>query len=139
MFYLRIGAIFNSFMYAGDIAAELCMGGFEIPIGEADVGDLLFYEQPPYSTNSLTNSTFRRIYHVAIITAKINGYFEIAEATNYIPEYALIQHSIFSEDDSLAAKSGGLINKIVMAARHPSAYGVPGNVPNKFANVPARA
>lgn len=142
--YAENGELQNSqtwlgFLNAADFASELYINGYEIPASKADVGDLVFYEAAPYSVNALYNVSFRRIFHVAVITAKINGFFEVVEATSADNGNGpLIRRSIFSSDDFCCAKSAFMQNRAVMFARHPSAYGAAGNVPSKFSTISTR-
>lgn len=130
---------FKSWLTAADMAMELSMNGYEIPISSADVGDLLFYEALPFSVTGFYNNTFRRISHVAIVIGKNNGFFEVAEVTSQNNgDDPVIKRSIFSEDDFLAAKSAYMASTIVMAARHPAAFGVGTNVPAKITTVSTR-
>lgn len=118
---------------AGDVACELFNNGYEVPVSKADVGDMVFYEEIPNGWNSYYKHQFRRIDHAALIIGKTQGFFEIAEVTSINGgNPPVIKRSIFSTDPFLAAKSGYMANRIVMVARHPSAYGVAGNVPSKF-------
>ena len=118
---------------AGDVACELFNNGYEIPVSKADVGDMVFYEEIPNGWNSYYKHQFRRIDHASLIIGKTQGFFEIAEVTSINGGNApVVKRSIFSTDPFLAAKSGYMANRIVMVARHPSAYGVSGNVPSKF-------
>ena len=123
---------------AGDVACELFNNGYEVPVSKADVGDMVFYEEIPNGWNSYYKHQFRRIDHAALIIGKTQGFFEVAEVTSINGgNPPVVKRSIFSTDPFLAAKSGYMANRIVMVARHPSAYGVSGNVPSKFTVVPA--
>lgn len=134
----------KSFMTAAHQACELQMMGYEVPIGKADVGDLVFYEQLPFDMNPNYNNRFRRIDHVAVVIGRVNGFIEIAECTSYFGDAEeehrapILKHSIFSTDDFLAAKSAHGIERIVMCARHPAAYGVASNVPSVFTTISDR-
>lgn len=130
---------FRIALNASDIAAELFNNGYEVPVNKADVGDMVFYEEIPSGMNEYYSNAFRRIDHASIIIGKQQGFFEVAEVTSINGgNPPVLKRSIFSEDDFLAAKSGYMASRIVMIARHPSAYGVASNVPNKFAAVNAR-
>lgn len=136
---LQNSQTWSGFLNAADFAAELYINGYEIPASKANVGDLVFYEAVPYSVNALYNVSFRRIFHVAVITAKINGFFEVAEATSADNGNGpIIRRSIFSDDDFCCAKSAFMQNRAIMFARHPSAYGFFGNVPSKFITISTR-
>lgn len=146
--YTSGGTLLNSQKWLGglganDLANELYLGGYEVPPSKADVGDLVFYTATPYASASdefpQFNSAFRQIFHVAIITARINGFFEVAEITSENNGASpLVTRSIFSEDDFLCARSGFMQRYAVMFARHPAAFGIVGNVPEKFQNIPTR-
>lgn len=146
--YTSGGTLLNSQKWLGglsanDLANELYLGGYEVPPSKADVGDLVFYTATPYASASdefpQFNSAFRQIFHVAIITARINGFFEVAEVTSENNGASpLVVRSIFSEDDFLCARSGFMQRYAVMFARHPAAFGAEGNVPEKFQNIPTR-
>ena len=128
---------------ASDLANELYLGGYEIPASEADAGDLVFYQAPPYAAVSENNSTynlaFRQIFHVAVITKRINGFFEVAEVTSEDGGNGpVVRRSIFSNNDYFCARSGYMQRYAIMFARHPAAYGVLGNVPSQFQDIPTR-
>lgn len=124
---------------ASDIACELFNNGYEIPLRYADVGDMVFYEEIPSGMNEYYSNAFRRIDHGSIVIGKRDGFLEVAEVTSINGgNPPVLKRSIFSEDDFLAAKSGYMASRIVMVARHPAAFGVAGNVPNKFTTVNGR-
>jgi len=146
--YSASGSLPNSQVWLGglnasDLANALYLNGYEIPASKADVGDLVFYESTPYasvsSSDSTYNAAFRRIFHVAVITARINGFFEVVEVTSQNNGAdPIVRRSIFSADDFCAAKSGFMQRFAVMFARHPAAFGVAGNVPSRFNSIPTR-
>jgi len=146
--YAASGSLPNSQVWLGglnasDLANALYLNGYEVPASKADVGDLVFYEASPYasvsSSDSTYNAAFRRIFHVAVITARINGFLEVVEATSQNNGAdPIVRRSIYSADDFCAAKSGFMQRYAIMFARHPAAFGVAGNVPSKFQNIPTR-
>lgn len=141
--YSENGSLPNSQKWISDLGAsmmacELYNNGYEIPISKADVGDLLFFEVFPSQLTSGYNVGFRRIGHVAVVIGKTNGFFDIAECGTYSGGGTIAEVSLFSEVDAAAARAGFLARRLVMAARHPAAFGVSTNVPSKFAKVNAR-
>ncbi len=106
--------IFITFDNASAMADELHRKGYEIPYGQADVGDLVFYR-----ADSNVNS---------------DGTFTIMECTNaYTANIGKCGISTASGVTTFGLVRGSNLNyRVEMCARHPAAYGHGGNVPSKF-------
>lgn len=129
---------FYSFMYAADVANELYVKGCEIPMAEADVGDMIFFNTVRTNDGNSDNFerfAFRSITHAAIITDidRDNHKISITECTNAIgADYVITANSITSADKVNYLRNISLLNHVAMVARHPAAFGEVANVPDKF-------
>lgn len=131
------GQTFMPYMYAGDMAQELWIKGYEVPLNEVMTGDLIFYKSERLDDNSndeFEKSIFRNIDHVAIVTNTAdlaNGDMTILEASNFYTSNigtAKLSHSA----NANKVRAANLLDRIVFVARHPAAFGVAANVPDKF-------
>lgn len=143
------GTCFVSFDNAAAMAAELYYKGFEIPYSECEIGDLVFYRSDSISdgyNDELEQTSFRCITHVGIVYDVVDGTPIIMECTSAgtysngcIGRCGITGNSFVTSSDeskTLGAlgltRGAGLTNRVVMAARHPAAFDVSGNVPTKF-------
>ena len=143
------GTCLISFDNAAAMAAELYYKGFEIPYSECEIGDLVFYRSDSISdgdNDELEQTSFRYITHVGVVYDIVDGTPIIMECTSAgtysngcigrcgITKNAYTTSS--SDEKTLGAlgltRGAGLTNRVVMAARHPAAFGNQGNVPAKF-------
>lgn len=126
---------FITFDNAAAMASELYRKGYEIPYSEADIGDLVFYRSDNISdgdTDGLEQSSFRCITHVGIVYNVTEYGPTIAECTS---AYAAAIGKCGLGDDVTKfgnVRGAGQQQRVVMTARHPAAYGVKGNVPDRF-------
>ena len=126
---------FITFDNAAAMAQELYLKGYEIPYSEVDIGDLVFYRSTDISdgeTDGLEQSSFRYITHVGIVYALGENGPTIAESTNAYS--AALGKSGLNNDVTLFGnvRASGQEQRVVMAARHPVAWGKGGNVPDNF-------
>lgn len=127
---------FITFDNAAALAQELYALGCEIDYSEADVGDLVFYRSDNISDaeqDGLEQSSFRYITHVSIVYDKTeDGTLTLMESSNGFT--AAIGKSGLSDEVSKYGnvRGAGQEQRVVMCARHPAAYGLGGNVPDKF-------
>lgn len=143
------GCFFVTFDNAAAMAAELYCRGFEIPYNTCDIGDLVFYRSDSISdgyNDELEQTSFRCITHVGIVYDIIDGTPIIMECTSEgtysngcIGRCGITKESFKTSAGDVKnlgalglTRGAGLTNRIVMTARHPSAYGIDGNVPAKF-------
>ena len=140
---------FVSFDNAAAMAAELYYKGFEIPYSVCDIGDLVFYRSDSISdghNDELEQTSFRYITHVGIVYDVVGGIPIIMECTSEgtysngcIGRCGITKKSFKTNTGDIKnlgalglTRGAGLTNRIVMVARHPSAYGITGNVPAEF-------
>lgn len=127
---------FITFDNAAAMAQELYSKGCEIPYSEADIGDLVFYRSDNISdgdTDGLEQSSFRYITHVGIVYNKDeDGVLTILESSSAYA--AAIGKSGLGSDVTKFGnvRGAGQEQRVVMCARHPVAFGLAGNVPDKF-------
>lgn len=126
---------FITFDNAAAMASELYRKGYEIPYHCVDIGDLVFYRGDHISDgdkDGLEQSSFRYITHVGIVYDVTEFGPTIIECTSAYK--AAIGKSGLSNDVTKFGnvRAAGQEQRVVMAARHPAAYGFKGNVPNKF-------
>ena len=126
---------FITFDNAAAMAQELFLKGYEIPYSEVDVGDIVFYRGNHISdsdNDGLEQSSFKYITHVGIVYSIGPNGPTIAESTNAYS--ASVGKSGLNDDTTLFGnvRGAGQEQRVVMAARHPVAWGHKGNVPNKF-------
>ncbi len=139
---------FITFDNAASMAQELYDKGCEIPYGEADVGDLVFYRAESIidgDTDDLEESSFRNITHVGIVyDLTAAGVPIIAECTNVYSNHIMGKCGISTAGGAFYGVGGattpfGVVRganlgfRNVMCARHPVAFGHTGNVPAAFA------
>ena len=126
---------FITFDNAAAMAAELYRKGYEIPYSDVDIGDLVFYRGDHISdgdSDGLEQSSFRYITHVGVVYNVTEYGPTIMECTNAYA--AVIGKSGLGDDVTKFGnvRAAGQEQRVVMAARHPAAYGVTCNVPDKF-------
>lgn len=130
---------YKTYMTAADMAVELSLMGFEIPLSEVMEGDLVFFETPRTDDNvydGFEKSSFKRINHVAMVynVDKENGtimFFESSAA--YASQMG--KSGLTSTAGVNITRAAQLMTRIVMCARHPAAYGKGGNVPDTFTKI----
>lgn len=143
------GTCFVSFDNAAAMAAELYYKGFEIPYSECEIGDLVFYRSDSISdglNDELEQTSFKYITHVGIVYDIADNTPIIMECTSggiyyngCIGRCGIAKSSFMTSScsektlgDLGLTRGAGLTNRIVMAARHPAAFGFEGNVPIRF-------
>lgn len=128
------GRSFITFDNAAAMAQELYQKGCEIPYSKADIGDLIFYRSDNVSdgdTDGLEQSSFRYITHVGIVFDK-NRVLTIAECSSAY-NAAIGKSGVGSDVTKFGnVRGAGLEQRVVMCARHPVAFNIGSNVPNKF-------
>lgn len=129
------GTSFVTFDNAAAMAQELYRRGYDIPYGKVDVGDLVFYRSRDISDNDtdpLEQTSFMYITHVGVVYDVTEDGPVIAESTNAFT--AAVGKAGLSDTVTRFGNVRGadLENRVVMAARHPAAFGVVGNVPDEF-------
>ena len=130
--------IFITFDNASAMADDLHRKGYEIPYGQADIGDLVFYRADSITdgdTDELEATNFRNITHVGVVyNVNSDGTLTIMECTNaYTANIGKCGISTASGVTTFGLVRGSNLNyRVEMCARHPSAYGDGGNVPTKF-------
>lgn len=126
---------FITFDNAAAMASELYRKGFEIPYHEADIGDLVFYRSDNISdgeTDGLEQSSFRHITHVGIVYNVTEDGPTIMECTNAY-KIAIGKSGLGDDVTKFGnVRGAGQEQRVVMAARHPAAFGYACNVPEKF-------
>lgn len=126
---------FITFDNAAAMAQELYQLGFEIPYSKIDIGDLVFYRSSNISdgdTDGLEQSSFRYITHVGVVYDVVDHIPTIIESSS---AYAAAIGKCGLRDDVTKfgnMRASGIEQRVVMAARHPSAFKVPCNVPSNF-------
>lgn len=127
--------IFTTFDNAASMAQELYKKGCEIPYSEADVGDLIFYRSGSISDgddDELEQTSFRYITHVGIVYDKNEDGPIVLESSSAWAAAV----GRFGYDDALGTfanvRAADQEVRVCMVARHPAAYGVPCNVPDRF-------
>lgn len=131
--------IFITFDNASAMADELHRKGYEIPYGQADIGDLVFYRSNSDAdgdNDNLEATNFRSINHVGIVyEVNPDGTLTILECTTAYSGTAIGKCWLTpaSGTGTFNLMRGSHVNyRVVMCARHPAAYGDGGNVPTKF-------
>ena len=123
------------YMAAADLAYELYNMGCEVPRDELEVGDMIFYRDADYDgMRTETQLNFRNISHVAIVVDTNydgKGHMRCVECTDKTTP-TIAYCSIAENDMQDALRSVFYEQRIVMIARHPSAFGKGGNVPDKI-------
>lgn len=128
------GKGFVTFDNAAAMAQELYRKGYEIPYSQVDIGDLVFYRSRDITdgtNNALEQTSFKYITHVGIVYA-VNEYGPmIAESSDFYT--AGVGRCGIGGSSALGiTRAADLDNRVVMAARHPVAWGQGGNVPSSF-------
>lgn len=143
------GTCLISFDNAAAMATELYYKGFEIPYSECEIGDLVFYRSDSISdgdNDELEQTSFRYITHVGIVYDIVDNTPIIMECTSSgtysngcIGRCGVTKSAYITSADTEKTlgtlgltRGAGLTNRVVMAARHPAAFGNQGNVPVKF-------
>lgn len=129
------GTSFVSFDNAAAMAQELYRKGFEVPYGKVEIGDMVFYRSRSITdgnTDTLEQTSFKYITHVGIVYDITDDGPTVIECTNAFTNP--IGKSGLGNDVTKFGNVRGadLENRVVMAARHPAAFGVTCNVPNNF-------
>lgn len=125
----------RTFMTAADMARELKFLGCEVPLSEAMTGDLVFLKAPRLDDNQADetdNASYMNINHVAIITNSTNiadNDLTFVECTPYF-DSALGVAKISHATTANSFRAVEIIDRIVMVARHPSAFGISSPVPS---------
>lgn len=115
---------------ASDMALELYRKGCEIEFEDLQIGDLVFTKHP-YNFDSFDYTSYRGIEHVAMVIGfNADGLPNFGEANWSYPTLVRSGYNYEYDGDVLHAQS--LIRNAVMYARHPAAFGLGGNVPNKI-------
>lgn len=143
------GTCFVSFDNAAAMAAELYYKGFEIPYSECEIGDLVFYRSDSISdgmNDELEQTSFKHITHIGIVYDIVNNTPIIIECTSSgtysngcIGRCGIVKSPFATSSGSEKmlgdlgiTRGAGLTNRVVMAARHPAAFGLEENVPIRF-------
>lgn len=132
---------FPSMMNGDHMALELRLTGFEVPISEAAVGDMVFFgarDLNDGSDDEREEHDFLNITHCGIIYAfdEVSGLPKIIDCTNVNGVNKPIVLTKAEEDEPLVlwfkARAYDLYKRIVMVARHPAALGKQNPVPEYF-------
>lgn len=133
------GQILKGYCFASDMAQEMYMRGFEVPMREVDVGDIIFFKAPHSDDNiadGMEEMAFRNIGHVGIVTnvSRISeGKIGFSHSMDYIGANTPFSYSTgWGTTNWDKVYNAFLTNNIVMIARHPAAFGVPSNLGDKF-------
>lgn len=136
----KYGQKFLSYMTASDMAQELYLKGYEIPLSEVMTGDLVFFEAGRLDdgdTDEFEKSVFRNINHVGIVsnvTNKANGDITIFECSPFYSSQ-IGSCKLSASSNASIVRSAHLMSRIVFVARHPAAFDNGGNVPDKFTTI----
>lgn len=129
---------FITFDNAAAMAMELFYKGYDIPYSFVDIGDLVFYRTESEidgDTDELEQSSFRNITHVGLVyDLDEDGIPLILECSSAYSK-AIGKASLSAKHNVSTfglVRGAGLTYRVVMAARHPAAWGLTSNVPNKF-------
>lgn len=129
------GTSFVTFDNAAAMGQELYRKGFDIPYGKVDIGDLVFYRSRSITdgnTDTLEQTSFKYITHVAIVYDVTEDGPIVIESTNAFTS-AIGKSGLSTKVTKFGNVRGAdLENRVVMAARHPAAFGVACNVPAAF-------
>lgn len=131
--------IFITFDNASAMADELHRKGYEIPYGQADVGDLVFYRSNSDAdgdNDNLEATNFRSINHVGVVyEVNSDGTLTIIECSTAYSGTPIGKCWLTAAngEGNFNLMRGSHVNyRVAMCARHPAAYGDGGNVPVKF-------
>lgn len=129
-----------SYMRACDMARELCMMGCEVPLSEAMTGDIVFLKAARLDDNQddeSENASYRNINHVAIIT-NASGIMDcdltFTECSTYFGS-AIGVSKISHTSTANVFRAGEIMDRIVMVARHPAAFGIENLVPDVITTI----
>ena len=135
------GQHFKNYIYGSDMAQEACIKGFEIPLGCADVGDIIFYRAPSFHDgfqDGAQNKAFRNIGHVGMVygvdykeDGGRAGSLIIMESTDFYAT-AIVRNSINYSGAADVVRAADLADRACMCIRHPAAFGIPTNVDDHF-------
>ena len=130
---------FVTYDNAAAMAMELFYKGFEIPYSQVDIGDLVFYRtenEVDDDHDNLEQTSFRNITHVGIVyDLDENGIPMIIECSSaYTADIgkASLSPNFGTISTFGLVRGAHLTSRIVMAARHPIAWGKGCNVPEYF-------
>ena len=129
------GTSFVTFDNAAAMGQELYRRGYDIPYGQVDIGDLVFYRSRDISdsdTDALEQTSFKYITHVAVVYDVTEDGPVVAESTNAFKAAVGKAGLADSVTKFGNVRGADLENRVVMAARHPAAFGVSCNVPSSF-------
>lgn len=129
---------FVTFDNAAAMGMELFYKGYEIPYSQVDIGDLVFYRtesEVDGDTDALEQTSFRNITHVGIVyDLDENGIPVIIECssayTAAIGKASLSPKAVSSTFGKV--RGAHLTTRVVMAARHPYAWGIEKDLPQNF-------
>lgn len=126
-----------SFMRACDMARELKFMGCEVPLSEAQPGDLVFMKAPRLDDNvddESEKASYMNINHVAMVDTVGDAWgcgWKFIECSSYQGSgKAIIYAGESMSATSNAIRSVTIHDRIVMVARHPIAFGLSNAVPN---------
>lgn len=132
---------FKGYMYGSDMAQEAYVKGFEIPLGCADVGDIIFYRAASLHSGGDYDGTytknFRNIGHLGIVyttTYKKDGFLTILESTS-LHASPIVWVNQISSAPSYVTRAVDLSDRACMCIRHPAAFGFAANVGDAFPKV----
>lgn len=135
---------FKDFMHSGDMARELKLAGCEVPLSQVQSGDILFFatvDTTDGESDGFEKTAYENINHCAIVTNvsnKANGDLTIMECTPYFGTATggnVGTSKISSKDGAVKVRFAQLMDRFVMCARHPAAWGIASNVPEKFTTI----
>lgn len=129
---------FITFDGSSALADELHRKGYEIPYGQADIGDMVFYRTESINDGDSDEeeaTNFRNITLAGIVyDVNSDGTLTVMEcSTVYSNKIGKCGLSPASGLSTFSILRGSNLNfRVAMCARHPAAYGDGGNVPVKF-------
>lgn len=134
-----------SFMDAGNLAMECIINGWDIPLSEVQIGDMLFMRSPSLTdgrSDDFHNKVYEHISHAALCYGKdslglpiliesTDGWNDTIMCTGLGPKCESILPNNHSESRWAwtRARTADLLSRIVLCARHPAAFGIASNVP----------
>ena len=126
--------VFNTYMYANDMAEELERLGCAIPVNELQAGDLVFTKVPVSAiTNNFADIAYKGITHVAIVRSITDSQITFIESGSVSYPISSVGTSFNNDFDKCRATF--LLNNIVMCARHPRAFNIGSNVPSAITTI----
>lgn len=129
-----------TYMRACDMARELRTMGCEIPLSKAMTGDIVFMKADRLDDNQedeTENASYENINHVAIIT-NVSGIMDcdltFAECSTYYDSVIGVS-KISHTSAANVFRAGAIMDRIVMVARHPAAFGIENLVPDVITTI----